>query len=165
MKKYQKQIVQWQKDEKEFLRVRSLLEDEIIKRTTVDYVPEKIIRQQENVLLRQYQTNSMSSRNIIDSWLERDKTIDKKLPFNEKIKKLAKQTVILSLALEKIMEDNKIELTDADRKKYYEKFAFSRGISMDDAKKQLSGDSNEALMVHEKIFKTLVDMNKNNKAK
>ena len=158
LKKYQKQILLWQKEEKEFLRVRNLLGKEIVKRTTIDYIPADILRQEESMLFQQYSTNRNGARDVMNDLLKDDPKSEK-LSLQEKIHKMAEYTVTLSLALDKIMEENKLQLTDSDKKAYYDKLAYSGRISLDEAKKKLSNAQDEAMMQNEKVFKAIIAMN------
>ena len=158
LKKHQKQALLWKKEEEELIKLRNEVGKEIVKRTTIDYIPESILKQEQNMLIRQYNTNHRGAKVILDAIIEDDEEA-KKLPLNEKMKKIANYTVTLSLALEKIMEENDLELTDKDREEYAKKLAFASCISLEDAKKRLSGEESEASMLNEKIIKAIVQMN------
>ena len=158
LKKYQKHALSIKKEQDEFIRVRNIVGKEIVKRTKVDYLPESLIRQEQNVLARQYNTNINGSKDILDDIIKDDEAA-KKLPLVEKMKKLATYTVTLSLALEKIMEENNLELTDKDREEFAKKLADASNISIEDAKKRLSGDQTDALMLNEKIIRAIIAMN------
>ena len=158
LKKYQKQILLWQKEDKEYIKIRNQIGKEIVKRTTVDYIPADILRQEEAMLNQQYNSNYNGTRDVLNDILK-DDPANKNLSLKDKIKKMAIYTTTLSLALDKIMEDNKLQLTEADKKAYYDKLAYSSRISLEDAKKRLSKPQDEALMLNEKVFKALIAMN------
>ena len=158
LKKYQKQVLLLQKEDKEFIKLRNKIGKEIVKRTTVDYIPADILKQEEAMLTQQYNSNYNGARETLDQILKDDPKAAK-LPLNEKIKKMTVYTVTLSLALDKIMEENKLQLTDSDKKAFYEKLAYSGRMSLDEAKKKLSKVQDEAMMQNEKVFRALIAMN------
>ncbi|MCF0228001.1 MAG: hypothetical protein HUJ52_04215, partial [Malacoplasma sp.] len=135
---------------------------EIVKRTTIDYLPADILKQEEAMLTQQYNSNYNGAREVLNEILKDDPAAAK-LPLNEKIKRLAIYTTTLSLALDKIMEDNKLQLTESDKKEFYEKLAYSGRMTIDEAKKKLSRLQDEAMMQNEKMFKSLIAMNSKNK--
>ena len=158
LKKYQRQVLQWQKEDKQFLKLRNIIGKEIVKSTKVDYIPEGLLRQEEALLARQYNTNYNGTRDFVNEILNSDPA-NKKLSLQDQLKKMAVYTVTLSLALDKIIEDNKLELTEKDKKEFYEKLAFLSCTSLEEAKKKLSTPEQEALMLNEKAFKALIALN------
>ena len=84
--------------------------------------------------------------------------------FDKNLETNAKDSLKYALAVEKIINDNKLEVTDVDLNEYLEKISKVYNISIDELKKSLDGklESIKEQLLNDKVLDLLISFNEKN---
>jgi FKBP-type peptidyl-prolyl cis-trans isomerase (trigger factor) len=137
----------------------------LITNTKLSYVPQSLLdseikRLREDVQKKATQTN-LSLEEYVNTHLGYKTQND----FEKALKESADKNLHLVIGIEKIIDDLKIDTTEADLNNHLEKMARAYAISVDQIKQKLNNnfDGIKTFILQEKMFDKLIEINKSNK--
>lgn len=161
-KKYLKEQIQAQYD----LNYKDAISKEIINYiisiTNLSSFPKSLV-DGEKYRIKQTLEQQLSRQNLnIEKYLKMIGMSNEE--FENNLENNAKDSLKYALAIEKIIQENKLEVTDKDLDAYLEKIAKLYNISVDEIKKSLDGkfDAIKEQLLNDKVLDLLISFNEKN---
>ena len=164
-KAYVKKQIQAQYDLNYTELVNKDLVEDIVQLTQVSHLPVQMIEAEKRRIKAVLENQLRQQGLTLDKYIELVSGSQEN--FNEVLDKDSQTALKYALAIEKIAEDNKIEVTEEDINEYFEKVAKVYNMDATMLRAQL-GNNVEALkdqLLNDKVIKALIEWNKANPVK
>lgn len=161
IKNFYRKTIRIQKEKTEYNRLRNEAIAYLLENSELNYYPELILRNQMDFFYKDYQKKAKQKHISLEEYVTNyEQTIGSMANLMDIIKKQAQNNIKLMFAIDKIIDDEHIEVTDKDYQKKYEELALENRTTPEQIKKQKEHDEefqNEVLQ--EKVFKKVISYN------
>ena len=163
-KAYVKKQIQAQYDQNYTELVNRDIVNDVIELTTVSHLPASMISAEKERVKKVLENQLRQQGLTLDKYIE---LTGNKEQFEANLETDSASSLKYALGIEKIAEDNKIEVTDADVTEYLEKVAKVYNMDIEMLRAQLQGNE-EGLkdqLLNDKVIQKLIEWNKANPTK
>ncbi len=161
LKEYFKKFLLNQKKNIEFTKARDQIVKQIVEQCSLDYIPKKILDQQKQYFLYQYEQKAKEQGFSLEKYVEFDKTIKTVEKLKELIEIQAKNNILLMFSLDQLKEELKIEIGHQEIENAYHDLALMQQKSIDEIKKQYRDtDQIKGVLIQDHVFHKLIELNK-----
>jgi FKBP-type peptidyl-prolyl cis-trans isomerase (trigger factor) len=128
----------------------------------LSYVPKSLLDLETKRLNEDVEKKAVSSKITKGEYISKRLGYKDHAAFEHELKKTAEKNLRLVVAIQKIIDDLKIEVSEKDLQAHFEKLAKVYGTSVDAIKQRLNNNFEgvETFILQEKTFDKLIELNK-----
>ncbi|MDR2557284.1 MAG: trigger factor [Mycoplasmataceae bacterium] len=155
----EKQIYEW-KEFNQFTDLKKQITDKLSNLTTVDYIPDELVQHEQRRLHDELINEANKDHLTVQKEISKKGfSSDEQYDVYEKEK--ARKNIVFALAIDKVIDEYGIEVTEKDLDEYFEKASKVYGISVEQLKEHYRDNirSIESFIVHDKAIKKIISLN------
>lgn len=139
----------------------TLIYDYFKKNSQLSYFPNFLIAKEKEQLKNSLTNNAQNYNLTFEKFMETNFQVKNEKEIDNKLNELAKDNIVLIYALSKLINDLNIQLTDNDRKLYFEDISKIYHMPVDEIKKILEKNQNiDEIILQNKLVDKIIQLNK-----
>ncbi|GHU47200.1 trigger factor [Bacilli bacterium] len=133
----------------------------LIQNTKLSFIPKSLLEAETKRLDNETTKQAEEKQSKHDAYVLENLRFSNLADYNKSLKETATKNLTLVMALEKIIEELKLEVTDKELNTHFEKMSQVYGTKVDDIKARFNNnfDNIKTFILQEKVFDRLIELN------
>ncbi len=141
-------------------QIKQKITDILSKESKIDFIPESIFNQQRKSIIEQYRQISKNKGLSLEGFVCKDQSIGTMTNFYELVDKKVVENVKLMFAIDKLIDEYKIESTEKERKNILNSLSVKYNMSIDDVENKVGNEYQILIanLLKDKLFNKLISL-------
>jgi trigger factor len=133
----------------------------IILHSKLPFIPNSLLKSEMERLNEDTKKRADQAKINLDEYIKKNLGFKSQSDYDKQVEDMAKKNLVLVIAIEKIVEQSKIEITDKELESHLEKMAKVYNLKVDEIKKRMNNnyDGIKTFLIQEKVFDHLIEIN------
>jgi trigger factor len=137
------------------------ISENIILNSKLPFVPKSLLKSEMERLNEDTKKRADQAKVSVDEYIKKHLGFKNQSNYDKQVEEMAKKNLVLVIAIEKIIEESKIEISDSEFESHLAKMAKMYNLKVEEIKQRMNNnfDGVKTFLLQEKVFDHLIEIN------